>query len=86
MSDKVMKQKTLCDGTVIIMEYKKLIQVNTDDKIEFFPVLDENENWVQLPNGKFVLYNENIGFPCGDYWVNYFVMPSTVEIKSENNE
>ena len=83
MSDKVIKQKTLCDGTVIIMEYKKLVQVNIDNKIEFYQVIDENDNWVQIKDGRMVVYNENIGFPSGEYWINYFVLsPITLEIKS----
>lgn len=79
MIDKVIKQKTLCDGTIIPYEYKKLVQVNIDNKIEFYPVLSENDNWVQVKDGRMVVYNEDIGFPSGEYWINYFVLPPITE-------
>lgn len=72
---KVIKHKILDDGTIIVNEYDKIVQINIDDKIDFFPVFDNNENFVKLPDGRLVLYDENIGFPSGKYWVNYFVLP-----------
>ena len=73
---KVIKQKILCDGRILLLKYDKLIQIVRDNKVEFHKVPDNN--YLTLPTGETVFYNEHHGFPFDKYWVNTFDLPSQI--------
>ena len=73
--NKVLKQKVLCDGKILLLKYDKLIQIIRDNKVEYHHKVPDN-NLLTLPTGETVIYDERVGFPFDKYWVNTFDLPS----------